>query len=161
MWQRRRGHTGAFVPLLVFKAEVHPSVQLRRGEGLFRHVTRLKPHTLWQHTPVHQGTPSLNVLYWISSKSVSCGPRQPGSLTFLFRTINKTLFYDYIALWTRDLNVFDHGYWLPTSINRHSLTLNLTDEQVSCVFESVSTVTWCAKWTWSIVASAGLTDISW
>lgn len=63
MWQRRRGHAGTSVLVLIYKAELRPSVQLRRGERLFWHITRLKPHTLWQHTPLHSGTPSINIVF--------------------------------------------------------------------------------------------------
>lgn len=59
MWQWRRGHAGKYIPLLIFKAELHISVQLRRRE---RHITRIEPYTFWQYTAVHSGTSYLIIL---------------------------------------------------------------------------------------------------
>lgn len=68
MWQWRRGHAGKYIPLLIFKAELHISVQLRRRE---RHITRIEPYTFWQYTAVHSGTSYLIIclLFMDESKS--------------------------------------------------------------------------------------------
>lgn len=68
MWQWRRGHAGKYIPLLIFKAELHISVQLRRRE---RHITRIEPYTFWQYTAVHSGTSYLIILLLFMAESKS------------------------------------------------------------------------------------------